>query len=53
MNRSELLEQLRELDEITLIELLGISSEEIVDAFLEQIEDNEERLIKKFNDEFQ
>lgn len=37
---SDLLAKLRSLDEVTLLELLDINSEEIVDAFLDKIEDN-------------
>lgn len=37
---SDLLTKLRSLDEVTLLELLDINSEEIVDAFLDKIEDN-------------
>lgn len=42
MNR--LLEQLKQLDEVTLMELLDISSEDLVDAFLDKIKDNEDWL---------
>jgi len=40
MDKFELLEKLRGLDEITLLELLEITSEELVDAFIDKIEDN-------------
>lgn len=39
MMNADLLEKLRNLDEVVLIELLGVSSTEIVDAFLDKIED--------------
>jgi hypothetical protein len=42
MNKVELLEELRKLDEITLLELLEINSTDLVDAFLEKINDKEE-----------
>lgn len=40
MLNPELLEKLRSLDEVTLLELLDLNSSEIVDAFLDKIEDN-------------
>lgn len=42
----ELYEELRKMDEITLMELLEITSEELVDAFIDKIEDNKWKLIK-------
>ncbi len=44
MNHAELLEQLRKLDEVLLLELLEISSEDIVDAFLDRIVEHEGRI---------
>lgn len=44
MNRAELLQKLRNTDEVLLIELLQLTSDKIVDAFLDTIEDNEEYL---------
>ncbi len=41
----DLLEQLRDTEETILIELLEVTSTEIVDAFLDKIEDEEERLM--------
>lgn len=40
----ELFEELKKIDEVTLLELLEITSEEIVDAFLERIEDKKDKL---------
>lgn len=40
----ELLAKLRELDEITLVELLGLKSDDLVDAFKDLIEDNENKI---------
>lgn len=37
---SHVLDQLRSLDEVTLMELLEITSEDLVDAFIDRIEDN-------------
>jgi len=47
MNRtfSELCEELKKIDEITLLELLEISSEEIVDKFEDKIEDKLDKLL--------
>ncbi|CAB5222392.1 hypothetical protein UFOVP369_4 [uncultured Caudovirales phage] len=55
MNRTfyELCEDLKKLDEITLMELLNLNSEEIVDAFQDKIEDNFERLSKEVNNELE
>lgn len=39
MDKAELLEKLRELDEVILIELLGATSTDIVDAFLDLIDE--------------
>jgi len=41
----ELRERLKSLDEITLLELLNISSEDLVKAFADYIEENFENLI--------
>lgn len=43
----ELKERLAMLDEITLMELLDIHSDELVEAFEDKIEDNLEKLIKE------
>ena len=44
----ELKEKLKKVDEVTLIEQLEITSDEIVDRFEDKIEDR----LDKFNDEF-
>jgi hypothetical protein len=51
MNLHDLLEELRKVDEITLMELLGVTSDDLVDAFFEKVDEEQERLIKYFNDE--
>ncbi len=51
MDKAELLEELRKLDEVTLIELLGVNSTDIVDAFLDIINDNLEYLHKTITEE--
>ena len=43
-HHKELVEALRKTDEITLLELLEINSDNLVDAFLDKIEDNLDRL---------
>lgn len=40
MDKQELLEALRNEDEVTLLELLQINSSDIVDKFFDEIEDN-------------
>ena len=40
----EMVEALRDLDEVTLLELLDIRSVDLVDAFLDKIKENESRL---------
>ena len=46
MDKSELLEKLRKLDEVTLLELLNISADEIVDTFLDKIYERIDYLYK-------
>lgn len=46
---NELLEELRALDEVTLLELLEVTSEELVDAFLDKIADDKEKLVRFFH----
>lgn len=49
----ELQERLAErLDADELVEILDISSEELVEAFPDKIEDNYERLVQEVFDEF-
>lgn len=43
----ELLEQLRELDETFLLELLDLKSGDLVDAFIEKINDRETYIRKE------
>ena len=50
MDKFELLEKLRCLDEISLLELLEINSDDLVDAFLDKIEDNLTSLYEKTRD---
>lgn len=43
----EIRERLKALDEVSLLELLNISSEDIVEMFSERIEDNADKLEKE------
>lgn len=40
----ELIDELRKIDEITLVELLDITTDDLIDAFIDRIQDEEERL---------
>ena len=51
MGFQELLDALRGLDEVTLVELLELTSDQIVDAFLDDIHDQQERLTNAIDDE--
>lgn len=46
----ELKERLASLDEITLMELLDIHSDELVEAFEDRIEENIDKLKRMLND---
>lgn len=43
----ELQERLKRLDELSLLELLDITSDEIVEMFIDRIEDNFDRLLEE------
>lgn len=47
MSKQELIEKLKHLDEVLLLELLDISSEELVDAFIERVYDRIEYIYKE------
>lgn len=49
---NHLLERLKQLDEVTLVELLELTSEDIVDKFTDLIEDNKEVLASELEDFF-
>ena len=42
---SEIIEELRKLDEVTVLELLEINTDDLVDAFLDKIEDNKTKVL--------
>lgn len=46
MNKIELIEELKLVDEVTLLELLNIDTQDIIDAFLDRIEEKQGKLIK-------
>ena len=49
----ELCEDLKKFDETTLLELLDISSEELIDKFQDKIEENLDRLLKETDNELE
>ena len=49
----ELCEDLKKFDETTLLELLNITSEELVDMFQDKIEENLDRLLKETDKELE
>ena len=51
VNKVELIQKLRTLDEITLLEALEISSDDIVDAFLDKINEKLDYLYKQVKDQ--
>ena len=50
---SLLTEDLKKFDETTLLELLNITSEELVDMFQDKIEENLDRLLKETDNELE
>jgi len=48
---NQLIEHLKNTEETLLLELLNITSEELVDRFLDKIEDNEHYLLKQYEEE--
>jgi hypothetical protein len=49
VDKFELLEKLRQLPEELLLDLLGVSSAELVDAFIDEIWEQEEKLHAYFD----
>lgn len=47
----ELCEKLKHLDEISILELLNISAEELVEKFQDEIEERYDNLTTEFEDE--
>jgi nucleoid DNA-binding protein len=50
MNKVELIEELRTMDEVTLLELLEVDAQDLIDAFIDKITENQSKLIKFVND---
>lgn len=50
MDKNELIEKLRHIDEVTLLELLDINADELIDAFLDKIDERFEYLYKEVSD---
>ena len=51
MTITELFEKLKELDELSILEILNITSEDLVNKFQYEIEDKFDTLVEKFDDE--
>ena len=47
---SELIEELYNVDEVTLVEALGLNAEDIVNKFLDRIEEHQDILRELIND---
>jgi len=47
----EIMEHMKAIDEVTLLEVLEISSEEIVDRFSDRIEEQYDKFNQEFEDE--
>jgi hypothetical protein len=47
----DLFDRLKELDELSILEVLNLTSEELIDKFQYEIEDKFEILVRKFEDE--
>lgn len=50
MNKAELIEKLHQLDEVLLLELLELTSEDIVNAFLDRVVEHETRIRHEIED---
>ena len=48
----EVLEQLKQLDEIDLVELLGVNSEDLIDRFADLVEENPDKFELALNQWF-
>jgi len=47
---SELIEELYDIDEVTLLEVLGITSEDIVNKFIDKVEEHQDDLRELIED---
>ena len=50
MTLTELQEKLKEVDEITLMELLNVSSEDLVERFVDVVEDKFDKLVEEYGE---
>ena len=50
MTKHDVIERLLKLDELTVLELLDISTEDIIDAFLDKIDERSEFLHKSLEE---
>jgi hypothetical protein len=48
---NDLCEKLKQIDEVSLMEILEISSEDIILKFIDKIEDKYDYLVNEFNEE--
>jgi hypothetical protein len=46
-----LLEKLKQLDEVTILELLDINAEDLIDAFCDRILDNQAKIYTQYAEE--
>lgn len=51
MNKLELLEKLKEIDEVTLLELLDLTSEDLLDVFYERVSDRAQQIYKYISEQ--
>jgi nucleoid DNA-binding protein len=49
MTKTELIELLKREDEWTVLELLDVTSEELVDAFLDKVSENIDRVYRYYD----
>lgn len=47
----DLFDRLKELDELSVLEILNITSEDLINKFQYEIEDSFDTLVEKFDDE--
>lgn len=52
MNREALLERLRNEDEVVLLDILELTSDQIVDCFIDVIDEKADILIRKYEEEY-
>lgn len=50
MNKLELIAELRLLDEVALLELLQLTSDDLIDAFIDKINENQGKLLQHIYD---